>query len=114
MAIRDEDTKMPDAKSQARTYNQAHLPRKRTPGQRRFSIYWSWSYPQEANRDVTELDNRISTITEIRRVAWPDYEGPEWSEREFLQGIAGSLELFHSAMPICLSPSTMSDAVAGS
>jgi hypothetical protein len=85
-----------------------------TAGQGPFSIYWSWSYPQEANRDVTELDNRFSKITEIRRVAWPDYEGPEWSEREFLQGIAASLELFHSAMPICLSRSTMSDAVAGS
>ena len=31
-------------------------------------------------------------MTEIRRVAWPEhYEGPEWSEREFLQGIAASL-----------------------
>jgi len=37
-------------------------------------------------------------MTEVRRVAWPDYEGSEWSEREFLQGIAGSLELFHLAM----------------
>jgi hypothetical protein len=31
----------------------------------------------------------------VRRVGWPDYEKPEWSEREFLQGIAGTLELFH-------------------
>src|SRR3954469_22059137 len=37
-------------------------------------------------------------MTEVRRVAWPDYEGPEWSEQQFLQGIAGSLELFHLAM----------------
>ena len=37
-------------------------------------------------------------MTEVRRVAWPDYEGPEWSERQFLQGIAGTLELFHLSM----------------
>ena len=82
-------------KNSPRTYNQVNLPRKYTAGQRRFSIYWAWSYPWEANRDVTELDNRFSTMTEVRRVAWPDYEKPEWSEREFLQGIAGTLELFH-------------------
>jgi hypothetical protein len=34
-------------------------------------------------------------MTEVRRVAWPDYEGVEYSERMFLQGIAGTLELFH-------------------
>ena len=34
-------------------------------------------------------------MTEVRRVAWPHYEKPEWSERQFLQGIAGTLELFH-------------------
>ncbi len=78
-----------------RTYNQVHIPRKYTPDKRRFSIYWTWSYPWEANRDVTELDNRFSTMTEVRRVAWPDYEGVEYSERMFLQGIAGTLELFH-------------------
>src|SRR3954467_7665915 len=81
-----------------RTYNQLHVPRKYIRGKRRFSVYWTWSYPWEANRDVAELDNRFSTMTEVRRVGWPDYEGPEWSEREFLQGIAGSLELFHLAM----------------
>jgi hypothetical protein len=58
-------------------------------------MYWAWSYPWEANRDVTELDNRFSTMTEVRRVAWPAYEGEEYSERMFLQGIAGALELFH-------------------
>ena len=78
-----------------RTYNQAHLPRKYTPGGRRISIYWTWSYPWESNRDVTKLDNRFSTMTEVRRVAWPAYEGPEWDEMHFLQGIAGTLELFH-------------------
>src|SRR5438093_2662918 len=34
-------------------------------------------------------------MTEVRRVAWPQYETPEWSAAEFLQGIAGTLELFH-------------------
>jgi len=34
-------------------------------------------------------------MTEVRRVAWPDYEAPEWSDpQQFQQGIAGSLELF--------------------
>jgi hypothetical protein len=51
-----------------RTYNQIHVPRKHTAGRRRFTIYWTWSYPWEANRDVTELDNRFSTMTEVRRV----------------------------------------------
>jgi hypothetical protein len=34
-------------------------------------------------------------MTEVRRVAWPAYEGTEWGEKQFLQGIAGTLELFH-------------------
>src|SRR5438445_572499 len=84
--------------SARRTYNQTHVPRKYTPGKRRFSIYWTWSYPWEANRDVTELDNRFSTMTEVRRVGWPDYESLEYSEKMFLQGIAGTLELFHLSL----------------
>ena len=82
-------------KNSPRTYNQINVPRKYVAGRRRFTIYWTWSYPWEANRDVTELDNRFSTMTEVRRVGWPRYETPEWSAREFLQGIAGTLELFH-------------------
>ncbi|MGA7901745.1 MAG: hypothetical protein WCA06_03820 [Terrimicrobiaceae bacterium] len=78
-----------------RTYNQSHIPRKYTPGQRRISIYWSWSYPWEANRDIADMDNRFSTMTEVRRVAWPAYETPEWDATNFLQGIDGTLELFH-------------------
>ncbi|HXV20185.1 MAG TPA: hypothetical protein VD811_04220 [Desulfuromonadales bacterium] len=78
-----------------RTYNQNHIPRPYTRGQRRFSIYWAWSYPWEANRDLTDLDNRFSTMTEVRRVAWPLYEGAEWDRKNFLQGIDGTLELFH-------------------
>lgn len=79
----------------ARTYNQNHIPRKYTPGKRRLSIYWTWSYPWESQRDLTEMDNRFSTMTEVRRVAWPNYERPEWGSSQFLQGIAGTLELFH-------------------
>ena len=79
----------------ARSYNHLHTPRKYSAGKRRFSVYWTWSYPWEANRDTTEMDNRFSTMTEVRRVAWPAYETQEYSERMFLQGIAGTLELFH-------------------
>ena len=78
----------------ARTYNQTHVVRPHT-GRRRISIYWTWSYPWESQRDVDALDNRFSTMTEVRRAAWPQYEGPEWDEAHFLQGIAGTLELFH-------------------
>jgi hypothetical protein len=84
--------------SPARTYNQVQVPRKYTPGKRRFSIYWTWSYPWEANQDVTAMDNRFSTITEVRRVAWPAYESIEYSQQMFLQGIAGTLELFHLSL----------------
>src|SRR5437899_5670535 len=82
-------------KSAPRTYNQTQVPRKYTPGRRRFSIYWTWSYPWESNRDVAELDNGFSTMTEVRRVGWPQYETPEGSAAEFLQGMAGRPELFH-------------------
>ncbi|OBK72959.1 hypothetical protein [Mycobacterium sp. 1274761.0] len=78
----------------ARTYNQFHVPRPHSGG-RRISIYWTWSYPWESQRDIEELDNRFSTMTEVRRVAWPNYEGQEWDEANFLQGVAGTLELFH-------------------
>ncbi len=79
-----------------RLYNHFLAPRKYIPGKRRFSIYWTWSYPWEANRDITELDNRFSTMTEVRRVLWPAYESVEYSEKMFLQGIAGTLELVSS------------------
>jgi hypothetical protein len=79
----------------ARTYNQDHIPRKYAPGKRRISIYWTWSYPWEAQRDPAAMENRFSTMTEVRTVLWPAYEKPEWSAAQFLQGIAGTLELFH-------------------
>ncbi|NUP06385.1 MAG: hypothetical protein HOW73_10040 [Polyangiaceae bacterium] len=41
------------------------------------------------------MDNRFSTMTEVRRVLWPAYEEPQWADAlRFQQGIAGSLELF--------------------
>lgn len=78
----------------ARTYNQNHLARPRSGG-RRVSIYWTWSYPWEAQRDPAAVENRFSTMTEVRNVAWPAYETPEYAAAHFLQGIAGTLELFH-------------------
>ena len=78
----------------ARTYNQNHVPRKYTPGKRRVSIYWTWSYPWESQRDLTEIDNRFSTMTEVRRVVWPAYETPEYNAAQFLQGIAGRWNCF--------------------
>jgi len=89
---------MKDPKQAPRTYNQTHIPRKYAAGRRRFSVYWTWSYPWEANRDVTELDNRFSTMTEVRRVAWPNYESLDYSDKMFQQGIAGTLELFHLSL----------------
>ena len=79
----------------ARTYNQTHISRPRTSGRRRVSIYISWSYPAEANRNTAEMDHRFSTMTEVRRVAWPAYETPRFADPlQFQQGIGGALELF--------------------
>jgi hypothetical protein len=89
---------MSQAKNPARCYNHFPSPRKFTAGKKRFSVYWAWSYPWEANRDLTEMDNRFSTMTEVRRVAWPNFESIEYSEKVFLQGIAGTLELFHLSL----------------
>ena len=79
----------------ARTYNQNHAARALAKGKRRISIYWAWSYPFEAQRDPAAMENRFSTMTEVRNVLWPLYETPEWSAAQFLQGISGTLELFH-------------------
>jgi len=78
----------------ARTYNQAHVARK-ADGKRRMSIYWTWSYPWEVQRDPALMENRFSTMTEVRNVLWPAYETEQYDARNFLQGIAGTLELFH-------------------
>jgi hypothetical protein len=37
-------------------------------------------------------------MTEVKRVAWPSYETNEYSESMVLQGIAGTLELFHLSL----------------
>jgi len=34
-------------------------------------------------------------MTEVRRVEWPQLRVNRFSEKMFLQGIAGTLELFH-------------------
>jgi hypothetical protein len=86
---------MSSQRQPARTYNQSHLARRYTPGKRRVSIYWTWSYPWESQRDPAAMENRFSTMTEVRNVVWPRYETPEWGAAQFLQGIAGTLELFH-------------------
>ena len=78
----------------ARTYNQSHIPRPHSGG-RRISIYWTWSYPWESQRDPAAMENRFSTMTEVRNVLWPAYETPEYDAANFLQGIPGTLELFH-------------------
>lgn len=78
----------------ARTYNQGHIARAHD-GRRRISIYWTWSYPWEAQRSSSEMNNRFSTMTEVRNALWPNYETVEYDEAHFLQGIAGTLELFH-------------------
>ena len=78
----------------ARTYNQSHVARA-ADGKRRMSIYWTWSYPWEVQRDPALTENRFSTITEVRNVLWPAYETERYSPSNFLQGIAGTLELFH-------------------
>src|SRR5262245_60752054 len=84
--------------STARVYNQDHKARRYARGQRRVSVYVAWTYPGEANRDPTELDNRFSTMTEVRRALWPDYEEARWADASrFQQGISGSLELLFSA-----------------
>ncbi|MGH7682527.1 MAG: hypothetical protein ACRENN_11155, partial [Candidatus Eiseniibacteriota bacterium] len=86
---------MEQVKISARTYNQIHVPRKYTAGRRRLSVYIAWSYPGETNRDVTQLDNRFSTMAEVRRVGWPNFEDPQYADpARFQQGIAGTLELF--------------------
>src|SRR6478735_4700734 len=83
------------SKLPARKYNHNHVSRNYTAGKRRSSIYWTWRYPRDSRGDPAAMENRFSTITEVRTVLWPNYETPEYSAAQFLQGIAGTLELFH-------------------
>ena len=73
----------------ARTYNQEHVARQYTPGKRRLSIYWTWSYPFEAQRDPAAMENRFSTMTEVRTVLWPAYVGAVPSLRAQLPAARG-------------------------
>ena len=77
-----------------RTYNQAHVSRKYEKGKRRFSVYWTWSYPWEANRDVSALDNRFSTMTEVRQL--DGLSMSRWSTRKrcFSRGLPELLSCF--------------------
>ena len=54
----------------ARTYNQDHIARPHD-GRRRMSIYWTWSYPWEAQRDPAAMENRFYSTMEdyVRAVA---------------------------------------------
>ena len=42
-----------------RFYNQISKPRKYIPGKKRFSVYWTWSYPWEANRNINIMVIRL-------------------------------------------------------
>lgn len=64
-----------------------------TPGKRRMTVYVSWSYPAETQFALHELDNRFSTMWEVRRVTWPRFEYMADPAKN-LQGIDGTLELF--------------------
>ena len=85
----------------ARTYNQSHVAR-RTDGKRRISIYWTWSYPWEVQRDPALMENRFSTITEVRNVLWPAYETPAIFSRQFSPGYrwdARAVPRFRAQLP---------------
>jgi hypothetical protein len=86
------------APARARTYNQSHITRPHTGG-RRISIYWRGATPGNPQSDPAEMYNRFSTMTEVRSVLWPSYETAEYDAANFLQGIAGTLELFHRSHP---------------
>jgi hypothetical protein len=71
------------------------VPRKREGPGRRVSMYVPWSYPAEANRELYELSNRYSAMWEVRRSRYPLYEEMAGNPQKFMQGIDGTLELFH-------------------
>ena len=69
--------------------------RANTTGGRRFSIYWTWSYPWEAQRDLAELDNRFSTMTEVRNGSLAGLRDAGVRRSELPPGDRRHLELFH-------------------
>ena len=74
--------------------NQNHVTRKYMAGRHRPDI-WLLGLPVGIAARPRGNGDRFSTMTEVRIVLWPAYETPEWSAAQFLQGIAGTLELFH-------------------
>src|SRR5439155_1367465 len=46
-------------------------------------------------RPIRKKITGLPAFTTVRRVAWPGFERPEYEAAQFLQGIAGTLELFH-------------------
>src|SRR4051812_9322602 len=63
-----------------------------TPGKRRVTLYFPWSYPAECNRPLSEMDHRMSSLWEVRKQAWPKWE---WAANPnaYDQGISGCLQL---------------------
>ena len=76
----------------ARTYNQSHVAR-HADGKRRISIYWTWSYPWEVQRDPALMENRFSTITEVRNVLPPSLILPRDAGEETGGGLNPSASL---------------------
>ena len=70
-------------------------PRKKEDSGSRVSMYIPWSYPAESSRELYELNNRFSAMWEVRRVLYPRYEEMAGDPQSFMQGIDGTLELFH-------------------
>ena len=66
-----------------RTYNQNHVPRKYAPGKTKGFHLLDLELSVGSQPGPTEIDNRFSTMTEVRRVAWPEYEGTEWDDEAF-------------------------------
>jgi hypothetical protein len=81
-----------------RVYNQILSPRKYVKGKRRFSVYWTWSYPWEANRDVTELDNRFSTMTECVGSGGPLLSQSNFLKKCFCRALRGRWSSFILAL----------------
>jgi hypothetical protein len=61
------------------------------------SIYVCWSFRGEASRDIRDLDNRFSTMTEVRRVESPFWESLNGGSDDVPTGKRGALELFFRA-----------------
>ena len=83
------------AQASARTYNQNHIPRKYTPGKRRISIYWTWSYPVGSPARPRGDGQPLLHHDRGSPRCVADLRNAGIDAAQFLQGIAGTLELFH-------------------